>query len=152
MSKESRKKAMYLLQRQDRTESQLREKLKQSDFTEEEICDAITYVKDFRYLDDERFARNYVRYSGAHKSKQKLKMALLQKGVSLELIQIALEEDYEGDERAQIERCLKQKSYSLSSATPQERQKMMMSLYRKGFRIEDIKSVMGNFDENDITD
>ena len=40
----------------------------------------------------------------------------------------------------------------MEPATTQERQKMMMSLYRKGFRIEDIKSVMGNFDENYIDD
>ena len=152
MSKEARKRAMYLLQRQDRSESQLRDKLMQSDFTEEEIQDAITYVKDFHYLDDERFARNYVRYSGMHKSKQKLKIALMQKGISRELIQLALDEEYEGDECAQIKHVLKQKSFSLADATPQEKQKMMMSLYRKGFRIEDIKSVMGDFDENNIDD
>ena len=152
MSKEARKRAMYLLQRQDRTESQLREKLTQGDFSEEEIQDAITYVKDFHYLDDERFARNYVHYSGVHKSKQKLKIALMQKGVSQELIQIALDEEYEGDECAQIKHILKQKSFSVSAATIQDKQKMMMSLYRKGFRVEDIKMVMGDFAENHIED
>ena len=76
----------------------------------------------------------------------------MQKGISQELIQLALDEEYEGDECAQIKHILKQKSFSLSSATSQEKQKMMMSLYRKGFRIEDIKSVMGNFDENCIND
>ncbi len=147
MSKESRKKAMYLLQKQDRTEQQLREKLKQSGFQNEDIDDAITYVKDFRYLDDERFARNYVRYGGEYKSRQKLKIALLQKGISMDLIERALDEEYEGNEKEQILQCLKKKSFSATESTREERQKVIASLYRKGFCIEDIKSVMGNVDD-----
>lgn len=144
MSKESRKKAMYLLQKQDRTEFQLRDKLKQSGFEAEDIEDAVTYVKDFKYLDDERFARNYVRYGGEHKSRQKLKIALLQKGISQEIIQLALEEEFEGNEREQIRNWLNKKSFSAANVSPEERQKLIASLYRKGFKLEDIKSVMGD--------
>lgn len=148
MSKESRKKAMYLLQKQDRTEAQLRDKLKQSGFDEDDTTDAIVYVKSFHYLDDERFARNYIRCGSDNKSKQKLKMALLQKGVAQDVIDIALEEEFQGDEAEQIRNHLKKKGFSLSDATNEQREKMIASLYRKGFRMNDIKSVMGRMDDS----
>lgn len=147
MSKESRKKAMYLLQKQDRTEFQLRDKLKQNGFGEADIEDAINYVKDFHYLDDERFAQNYIRYGSENKSRQKLKLALLQKGVSSDIIDIALEEEYNGNELEQIRYLLSKKSFSPENTTPEERQKIISSLYRKGFRIDDIKVAMGKMED-----
>lgn len=148
MSKDSRKKAMYLLQKQDRTEAQLRDKLEQNGFDEDDMADAIAYVKSFHYLDDERFARNYIRCGSENKSKQKLKMALLQKGIAQEVIDIALEEEFLGNEAEQIRHHLKKKNFSFSDATNEERQKMIASLYRKGFRMNDIKSVMGRVEDS----
>ena len=152
MSKESRKKAMFLLQKQDRTEVQLRDKLKQSGFADIDIDDGIQYVKDFHYLDDERFAQNYIRYGSQNKSRQKLKIALMQKGISAEVIERALMDEYCGDEAIQIRTFLERKGFCLETTSPEERQKMIASLYRKGFRIDDIKRVMGEVLESYIED
>ena len=53
--KRARKRAMHLLERMDRTEAQLREKLLKAEFEPEFIEQAIAYVKSYGYLDDERY-------------------------------------------------------------------------------------------------
>ena len=145
--KKAIKRAMYLLQKQDRTKQQLTDKLKQDGYEESIVLMAIDYVESYRYLDDDRYARNYIRYGSEHKSRQKLKISLLQKGVSQEIVERALEEEYEGDEKAQIRTLLTKKKYLPGETSREETQKIMASIFRKGFRIEDIKAVMGEVDE-----
>ena len=60
IGKRAVKRAMHLLERQDRTEHALREKLTQNAYPSEAVEDAISYVKRLHYLDDERFARNFI--------------------------------------------------------------------------------------------
>lgn len=149
LRKKAVKKAMYLLEKQDRTEQQLRNKLKRDGHSEDNIDAAVLYVKSYHYLDDERYAGNYIRYHSSCKSKQQLKISLLQKGVASEIIDAALEEEYAGDEKAQINNWIRKKKFSVSDATIEERQKFIAFLYRKGFRLDDIHSALGNcsFDE-----
>ena len=80
LQKRARKRAMYLLQKMDRTEKQLREKLVQSEYPEEIVEDAIAYVRSYHYIDDVRYAENYVRCHQDTKSKMQIKIALTQKG------------------------------------------------------------------------
>ena len=91
----AKKRALYLLERMDRTEQQLREKLKSSDYPEEVIEEAIEYVKSFHYLDDERYAENFTRYKKENMSRQQIKQKLMLKGVSKDIIQNAIEEEYD---------------------------------------------------------
>lgn len=137
------KRAMNILQRQDRTEKQLRDKLERDRcFSEEEIDYAVNYVIAFRYVDDLRYARNYVRFRSYSKSKQQLLFGLLGKGVSKDLIQVALEEDYEGEETVLIYHFLEKKGYFQEPFTPKEREKLIASLMRKGFSYDDISRTM----------
>lgn len=53
---EAKKKAMNLLLYMDRTEKQLRDKLEEGEFPPQAVSEAISYVKSFHYLDDERYA------------------------------------------------------------------------------------------------
>ena len=93
---------MHLLADMDRTETALREKLKQGCYTQNMIDRAIDYVKSFGYLDDGRYAENFIRSRQGAKSRKEIRAALMQKGVSAELIEQALESCYEegGEEEA----------------------------------------------------
>lgn len=131
------------MEKQDRTTRQLTDKLKQQGFEDEDIEEAIAYVQSYHYLDDERYARNYVRYGSETKCRWKLKTALQQKGIPQDLIDLALEEEFQGDERKLIRQFLDKKDYNHYETTPELRQKLVASLFRRGFRLEDIKAVMG---------
>ncbi|MEG0805551.1 MAG: regulatory protein RecX [Lachnospiraceae bacterium] len=133
------KRAMRLLEKQDRTEAQLREKLKKDQYEEEYIEEAIRYVKSYHYIDDERFARNYVRYRQESKSRQQLKITLMQKGIEQWIIQIAINEEYCADERIQIRHWIQKKKFVLEEATRQDISRMYGFLFRKGFQMEDIR-------------
>ena len=52
----ARRRAMHLMERMDRTEHQLREKLAKGDYPRECVDDAVAYLYRFHYLDDFRYS------------------------------------------------------------------------------------------------
>ena len=89
--KRAKLRAMHLLEDMDRTESALREKLRQGLYPSDVTEAAIEYVKSFGYLDDVRYAENFVRSRQNVKSKKEIGTALLQKGISSEIAKRAME-------------------------------------------------------------
>lgn len=128
----ARKKAMDLLLRMDRTEKNLRDKLREKEYTDEQIEDAVSYVKSYHYLDDERYVSNYIRFHENEKSKARLRMDLIRKGAERELIDHLLEELYDGDEEDQIREILKKKHYD-PEMDDKEKRRIYALLMRKGF-------------------
>ena len=143
-------KALKLLERMDRTEAQLREKLLQAEFAPELVEEAVAYVKSYGYLDDERYVRNYIEYRKDQKSRRQLTQELqFKKGVSPELIQKVYEELEPSDEKCMIRRHLEKKHYRPSESDEKQKQKLIAPLARKGFRIGDILSVMREWPEEE---
>ncbi len=141
--KRARKRAMFLLEKMDRTESQLRNKLRQGFYGEDLIDDAIAYVKKYHYIDDNRYAQTYVRYQKERKSKRQIKMDLMQKGVDREIIEQAIETEYEPEsEQELILKWIEKRKYKIGESDIKEKQKMYQFLMRKGFRSEDILHVL----------
>lgn len=127
----------------DRTEAQLREKLLKAEFEPELVEQAIDYVKSYGYLDDERYVRNYIDYRKDQKSRRQLEQELcFRKGVPPELIRKVYEELEPADEKAMIRKVLEKKHYDASEWDEKQRQRLIASLVRKGFRAGDILSVM----------
>ena len=143
LGKRATKYAMHLLERQERTEKQLRDKLEQQGYPEVCIEQAITYVKSYHYVDDLRYASVYIRYHQEKESRQKLMMKLLMRGVSREDIEQALEAEYQADECIQIEELLRKKHYNPNEADEATYRKMVQFLMRRGFHSSDIYRVMG---------
>lgn len=140
--KRAKKRAMHLLERQDRTEKQLRDKLKQGEYKEEVIDEAIAYVKSFHYIDDERYARNYIRYRQETKTKQQLKIALMKKGIEQEIISYAMEDEYVADEIKLAKHLLAKKQFDKEEATDKERNRMMNMLVRRGYSYEVVRDLV----------
>ena len=141
--KRARKRTMHLLEKMDRTESQLRTKLKQGCYPDDVVDDAIDYVKGYHYVDDLRYAQNYVRCHRDNKSRRMIQMQLQEKGVSREWIWQALEEEYEQEgEREQILKWIQKKGYSPRQADIREKQRMYRFLMRRGFSSNDILNVL----------
>ncbi|MEG0961627.1 MAG: RecX family transcriptional regulator [Lachnospiraceae bacterium] len=119
------KRVMFLLEKMNRTESQLRDKLRQGFYQEEVIDQAIEYVKGYHYVDDSRYAMNYVRYQKERKSKRQIEMELRKKGIEKAVITVALEEEYaEQNEETLILKWVEKKHYSKESSDCKEKQKI----------------------------
>lgn len=138
----AKKRALYLLERMDRTEHQLREKLRASDYPDEVIEEAIEYVKSFHYIDDERYAENFTRYRKENMSRQQIKQKLLSKGVSNDIISNALEEEYDVDESVHIRKLLEKKHFSYKDSDEGEFRRVYNYLLRRGFRSNEILKEM----------
>ena len=142
LGKRATKRAMYLLQRQERTEKQLRDKLQQSGYPMECIEQAISYVKSYHYIDDYRYASVYIRYHQEKESRQKLVFKLIMRGINREVIERALEEEYVSDDQKKIAELLQKRHYSFEDADVSEQRKNYQFLLRRGFKSSDILHVM----------
>ena len=138
----AKKRALHLLERMDRTEHQLREKLRASDYPDDVIEEAIEYVKSFHYLDDERYAENFTRYKKEGMSRQQIKQKLMLKGVSRDIVENAIDEEYDVDETVHIRNILDKKHFSYEASNEGEFRRIYNYLLRRGFRSSDILKEM----------
>ena len=142
LTKRAKRRVLYLLRSMDRTEQQLRQKLKEGDYPEEIIDIAIAYVQKLHYQDDRRYASNYVDYRKKNKSRLQLKQELYCKGIPADMTKEILEEYSSDEEREAIRGWLRRKDYDPAEATPESQRKMYGFLMRKGFRMEDVLAAM----------
>lgn len=147
LGKRATKRAMHLLERQERTEKQLRDKLQQNDYPKQCIEQAIAYVKSYHYVDDCRYASVYIRYHQEKESRQKLTQKLMMRGISREIIEKAMAEEFVVDECAQIEELLRKRGFDPESADDTIRRKTIQFLIRKGFKTRDIFRIMRQEEE-----
>ena len=148
----AKQKALALLSYSDRTEQELRNRLKKEEYSDDAVEEAIAYVKSFHYLDDLRFAGNFIRSKSLTKSSREIRMLLEQKGVDRELIDLAYEglEEGEGAEASELEairRLVAKKTDDAEALTREEKRKLCASLCRKGFRMENIRKVFRMYEE-----
>lgn len=142
----AKKRAMFLLERMDRTEHQLRDKMMQNGYPAVCVDLAIDYVKKYHYIDDLRYATNYISYQQKRKSRQKLKIDLLTKGIDKNVIEQALDEAFDSDEQIKIRQLLEKKHYDPMECDRKEKQKTYQYLMRRGFKGSDILHVMKIWD------
>jgi len=142
--------AVLLLQNRSHSEMELIQKLRNKGFEMDDIQKAVELLKEYHYIDDEKFAAEYIRSKKVKDSKRKIMMALYQKGVASETAEHAYnatsEETDEGNEylaiKNSIERYLRRKSVS----NAEEKNKLMAHLYQKGFLIGDIQNAVNKLD------
>ncbi len=134
--KRAKKKVMDLLIRSDKTEKELRDKLKRDQYPEFIIEKAIAYVHSYHYINEQNYLENYVKYHSRGKSRIMLVQELTQKGIDRENIFDCLEEFY--DEREQVRYLVAKKVRGRLEITPEEKEKISRYLFRKGFKSSDI--------------
>lgn len=150
--KKARRKAMLFLEHMDRTEKGLSDRLRQAGFSKEAAADAISYVKSYGYIDDARYAENYISYRMDSKSRQKLLQELAAKGVDRETAMEAWEraaELQQPDERAVLRKSVEKKYAEGTELDEKEMRRLYGYLARRGFSFDDIRSVL---EEMDITE
>ena len=139
--------ALALLEFRDRTERELRQKLKEREYSAEEINETVLFLKEYRYLDDEAYVDRYIRACAARKSRRQIRADLERKGVSREIIDLQLQEKTV-DEDSQIRKLLQKKGYVPGKRLePAEYRRIMGALGRRGFSGEAIRKAMESMRE-----
>lgn len=139
--------ALALLEFRDRTEWELRQKLKEREYSAEEIDETVLFLKEYRYLDDEAYVGRYIRSCAARKSRRQIRADLEHKGVSREIIDLQLQEKTV-DEDSQIRKLLQKKGYVPGKRLePTEYRRIMGALGRRGFSGEAIRKAMESMRE-----
>lgn len=146
LGKRAKKRALHLLEQMDRTEAQLREKLAMGLYPRECIEAAVSYVKKYHYLNDYRYACNFIRLSQNKMSRQMLCQKLIQKGVKISEIERALEEEFQSDELLQIRSLLEKKKFRGAETGEKEFVRIYQYILRRGFSSNDVMKAMKTFD------
>lgn len=132
---------LNLLKVRDRSHKELYQRLKMDGYPDEVIEQAVQYADSYHYVDDDRFARNYIDYKGHTKSRRELEYELAAKGIDLRAL-LESAEDLELPEDRDTIRCLIRKRWGETPA-PEDKEKERMTRYlaRRGFKGGDILSV-----------
>lgn len=156
-----RKKALDLLLAEDRTEIELKRRLIQAGYGESIVASIMEYVKQYPYLNDVRYALNYMRSVGTKKSLLEIRHKLTEKGVSDEDFEKALgqyrEERQESMEGSSGELCEEDIEYEavltilhkkVAPGTPltrAQKEKLYASLLRKGFGYHNVRKALKEY-------
>lgn len=148
LKKRARERVIYLLKDSDKTEQELRGKLKEGYYPREAIEFAIDFLKDHHYINDQAYGHRYVEFNSQRKSKRQIQYELKKKGLDQEMISDILSAQ-PVDEEAQVFAYLKKKRLVPGEMGPKEKNKVLAALGRKGFSYEVVSRVFGGIYEEE---
>lgn len=134
---------IYLLSSRDYTTKEIEDKLRKAGYPAPVTEQVIEYGMEKHYLDDLRYAEDYIRCHKGKKSIRQLCYQLEKKGISSYLLQqLSLE-----DEKEELVPMVK-KYYEKKIGTPYEKQaKTCQYFVRKGYSFSLIKEIIWELDE-----
>ena len=148
LTKRAKLRAMHLLQKMDRTKWELERKLQESGYPQVVVKRALEYVESFHYIDDKRYAAMYIQSQKTKKGKARIKMELMRKGISAELIaEVFSETENEIDTREAIRSLIEKKCSYSEEMDEKEKRRLYGFLLRRGFSSSDILSVFREISE-----
>jgi len=129
-------KATLLCSRSEKCTSEIQEKLKQWGLPAEDFDPVIEQLIAEKYLNDERFARAYVKdkFRFNHWGKQKIEYMLRAKKISQEILELAFEEIVEEDYSENLLKLIADKAQSIKAKDKYDkRNKLMRFAMGRGF-------------------
>ena len=134
---------------QERCVKDVRDKLKTFDLPQEEKDKILDYLLDNRFVNDERFARSFVRgkINQSGWGVNKIRFQLMQKGIAKETIDEALGQTDEDLYRQRLIDILKTKSKTIKAETDFERKRKLAAYaMQKGFEASLVWEVLKELD------
>lgn len=142
----ARKYAMNLLQKRDRTEKELTDKLNRAGYPPGAVRNAVDYVKSFGYIDDERYASHFLEMGSGKESLKSLSWKLAGKGVSPEIIEKVCEGLRESIDPEEVIQNLVERRLAGKKLTDEKSLRNMAAyLGRRGFSGEEIWHVLKKY-------
>ena len=151
LDRKAKQDALLILQRMDRTETELRRKLKEKGYPVQSQDCAIAYMKSYHYIDDERYARNYIERNQKRKGRRLICMELEQKGVDRQIIESCMaENNMEDAEWNAIISLIEKKTKGVIPQNEKEEQRLYAYCCRKGFSFHTVKTAIQMWKENQL--
>ena len=121
--------ALRIIERAIKTEKEIREKLVLKEYDDEAIERTIKFLREYNFINDESYARMYVRDKSKGQGKNKIKYSLIRKGLDEEVILDEISKiDDEEEEEIAYEMALKK--YNILSKRESDDYKLSQKLYR----------------------
>ena len=121
---------------QERCVKEVRDKLKTFDIAEEDKTKILDYLLDNRFVNDERYAKAFVRgkVNQSGWGINKIRFHLIQKGIDKDIIDEALEQTDEEAYRQRLIEILKTKAKTIKAASDfEKKRKLAAYAMQKGF-------------------
>lgn len=139
--------ALNILLKQERTKYQLIDKLKKSEYQDDIIDKVILYVEDYNYINDKRYANQFIRCGYKKKSRQQLILALQRRGIDKETAKEAYDivnkecniDEYENE---LLKKLILKRVGNRTCLEDKEIQRLYRYLLSKGFAYSDISRYM----------
>lgn len=140
----ARLKMADLCARSEQCEHDIREKLKRSKLSYQDIEDIISFLTERHFIDNARFAKSFtndkVRFSGW--GRNKIRMALRMKKISSDDINFAFENIDESEYNQSLARVAKYKCKDIDLSDYDQRNKLFRYLLSKGFESAKISKII----------
>ena len=139
----AKKKALAILDKTMSSKEQIRTKLRRNDFCDEVIDKVISLLEEYNLLNDYEYAKAYISSYQNKKSIRELKFELQKRGIDRDIIEELVSNiDSSEMEIANIEKIVRKYRDSEGNIPIEKRQKIMASLYRKGYDKNNILRVL----------
>jgi regulatory protein len=128
-----------------RTEKQVRTRLREKGFDSRMVDLAVSFLYEFNYLDDETYAKNFVKAYMKSKpaGKHKLKFELLNKGIKKPLAEKTIQELYPDDDLPLVIQAAEKKIKKMKLQNYEKNKKSLIAfLQGKGFTWSSIKQAI----------
>jgi len=165
----AKRRSLMLLGKKEYTRREMTKKLSGDGYPKTVTDSVLDWLGSLHYVDDGSFAERYAFSLLSRHSEREIVQKMQQKGFEMNLIKEALtvakewyQEEYrdrddamgieDGDKKFSTEQnairtFLRKKGYCPETTDIDKKRKLMMSLYRKGFSMSDIRAVLGECEE-----
>ena len=146
LKRDAVEKSLGMLERGDRTCSQIRQSLTRLSFPAEVIEETVQKLIRAGYLDDLRFSIHYVETHTRKDSAAMIRQQLRMKGVPQDTVREALSQAFEADEKEQILFWMNKKRFDPETADQKEKERMIRVLSSRGYSWSGIGSCLNDID------
>ncbi len=128
-------KTLNLISKRIKTEKEVKDYLKQKGYVNKIITEVVQKLKEYNFINDQRYVKSYITSHINSSGKLKLKQELYNKGISKKLIEDAIENL---QNQTEVIVRLKEKYMKNKEDNYKNKQKLTRYLLSKGFTYDDI--------------
>lgn len=148
--------ALKVMERTHKTEKQMFDKLVQKEYDEKIINRTMEFLKQYKFIDDEKFTESYIKDKIKSQGKNRIKYSLLNKGIDEELIKEKLSY-VDNDDEENVALKLAEKKYKILIKNENDIRKINKKigdyLVRSGYNLDVVRNTLNNVvkeEKNDL--
>jgi regulatory protein len=137
--------ALKIIERSYKTEKEIKEKLREKGYDLDDILKVVEFLKEYNFINDESYIKMYIKDRLRSQGREKIKYALLRKGIDGDLVEEELN-SIDKDEERTVAIELAIKKYSVLVKSESDKYKLWNKLCRflvgKGYNYSIAKEVV----------